>query len=147
MAGLTKASGRRVLLFVAIAILSAMVLSRTGSMFGDKDLVNWRTDIATELPKAETGAQPRVLYFTASWCPPCREMGQTTFSKEAMVKLLEDYQPLKIDIDAHDEIARKYGVSAVPTFVVLSGGKEIARASGYMDSTSMAEWLIRSRTQ
>ena len=37
---------------------------------------------------------------------------------------------VKIDVDKVPEAAQKYGVSSLPTFVFLKGGKEVSRFSG-----------------
>ena len=37
---------------------------------------------------------------------------------------------LKINIDHHSELARKYGVSSIPTVVIMKDGKELERVAG-----------------
>lgn len=136
----------RWVLFVAIAVVGLLALSRTGMLSGGNDIVPWQADVAAAIAQAESADQPRLLYFTASWCPPCQQMRQTTFSQQSVASLLAPYVPVKVDIDQHPELATKYGISAVPTFVMLAGSSELARASGYMDERDLAEWIIRATT-
>lgn len=69
----------------------------------------------------------KVLYFSASWCAPCRVVG--THVKELEEEFKEvDFE--KIDVDEQAELASKQGVRAVPTLVHLQDGQEVARVSG-----------------
>jgi thioredoxin 1 len=60
----------------------------------------------------------KVLYFTASWCPPCRAI------KPLFEKLSDEFkniQFVKIDIDENDKVAVEYKIHSVPTFVFING--------------------------
>ena len=68
-------------------------------------------------------AASAVLYFTAAWCGPCRQL------KPAVAALAEELargtRPVEVwtvDVDAHGELADAYGVQQIPSFVVLRGG-------------------------
>lgn len=137
---------RRLILFALLAVVAAMAISRSGGVSPTKDAVEWRTDAPAALSQAEISDQPRLLYFTASWCPPCKRMSQTTFQQQSVANMLAPYQPIKIDIDAHPSIAEKFGIRSVPTFLILAGQTEIARADGFMEPAFLAEWIARSRT-
>lgn len=57
-----------------------------------------------------------VLYFTASWCQPCRNI------KPLYEKLSEKYTDVafgKVDVDENSDAALDFEVSAVPTFVLF----------------------------
>lgn len=57
-----------------------------------------------------------VLYFTASWCQPCRNI------KPVYEKLSEKYPDVafgKVDVDENSDAALDFEVSAVPTFVLF----------------------------
>jgi thioredoxin 1 len=42
------------------------------------------------------------------------------------------FKVVKVDIDSEKEITENYNVSAVPTLVVIKGGKEVNRGVGAM---------------
>jgi len=68
-----------------------------------------------------------VLFFWASWHPPCAQMAQvaTELAKEhSGVKFLQ------IDTDKFSDIAEKYPVQSVPTFVFLKSGKQLEVIEG-----------------
>ena len=65
-----------------------------------------------------------VLYYTATWCPPCKAI------KPVYEKLSEDFEGIgfgKIDVDENAESAEAAGIRSVPTFV-FSGGANISGA-------------------
>lgn len=66
-----------------------------------------------------------VLFFNASWCGPCRQMKPIVKSMKR-----QGYRMRDIDVDRHHDLAAKYGVSSVPTFVFLEDGDEVDRFSG-----------------
>ncbi|KAG6598472.1 thioredoxin H5-like [Cucurbita moschata] len=68
-----------------------------------------------------------VVDFTASWCPPCRFIAPV-FAE--MAKAHVNVVFLKVDVDDLKEIAQKFEVTAMPTFVFLKGGAEVHRIVG-----------------
>jgi len=69
-------------------------------------------------------SRPKVLAFTASWCAPCQR------AKPALVEIRAAGVDVQIiDIDAHPDLARKHGVTGVPTFIVYVCGKAPVRTN------------------
>ncbi|CAM9554229.1 unnamed protein product [Chrysoparadoxa australica] len=68
-----------------------------------------------------------IMYFTAKWCPPCRQIAPeyVELSKEH-----QDVQFAKVDIDINAEAAEEAGIMSVPTFIFYKDGKEIGNFSG-----------------
>jgi len=73
--------------------------------------------------------QPVVVDFYADWCPPCRMM------TPVVEKLAEEYAGAvkigKLDTDASQGIAIRYGVSGIPTLGLFREGKMVDRLVGY----------------
>lgn len=63
-----------------------------------------------------------VMIFTASWCGPCR------MAARKYLKLANDFSDqcdiYKVDVDEHAQIAQKYSVRAMPTYIVFKGRLE-----------------------
>ena len=72
--------------------------------------------------------KPVVVDFFASWCAPC--MQQTPILEKWASAKQEKVDVVKINVDNAPNLASKYGVMSIPTLVVFSGGKEVARAIG-----------------
>lgn len=66
-----------------------------------------------------------ILYFSASWCQPCR-----TFGPVMNELSLEGINIRKIDVDNSPEITRKYNIRSVPTCVFVKNGKTVKSISG-----------------
>ena len=58
-----------------------------------------------------------IVDFTATWCGPCKMIGPKfeEFSKEAAN---EKVKFIKVDVDEASDVSEKYGISAMPTFMV-----------------------------
>jgi thioredoxin 1 len=68
-----------------------------------------------------------VLYFSASWCVPCKQMKPIVEQLEADTGI----SFRKIDIDSDHITPEKYRVMSVPSFVLVDeNNQEISRAVG-----------------
>ncbi|KAL9685253.1 hypothetical protein QQ045_022701 [Rhodiola kirilowii] len=71
--------------------------------------------------------QLMVIHFSASWCGPCQFIEPVV---DAMASEYKDVSFANIDADELSGVAKEFGVTAMPTFVLLKGGKEIDRVAG-----------------
>lgn len=74
-------------------------------------------------PEPAPNVKSTVLAFEASWCGPCQR------NKPALAALAQRYSITHIDIDSRRDLASQYGITAVPTYVVMKLGKEIGRSN------------------
>ena len=66
----------------------------------------------------------QVLYFSASWCGPCKAF------RPLMESMQNEIPVTFIDVDASPQTAQQYNVKSVPTTIVVQNGVEIGRAVG-----------------
>jgi thioredoxin 1 len=65
------------------------------------------------------------LYFSATWCGPCRTLGPVMNELQR-----EGYNIRKIDVDSDPNMASQYNVRNIPTVVLIKNGQEVARQVG-----------------
>jgi thiol:disulfide interchange protein len=108
-----------------------------------KELIPWRSDLAAAQAEATAGHKPVFAYFTAKWCGPCQQMKSTTWSDNSVNDAMASYVPVKIDVDEHPDLAKRFEITAMPTYRILSpdDGTIVRGAEGRMEPEQMARWL------
>lgn len=82
-----------------------------------------------------TKAELLVLYFTAKWCGPCQQISPII---DQLSNSYSNINFLKIDIDEHKQLASRFSISSIPTFLFVNKGKELERVRG-ADITKLNE--------
>ncbi|KAF2008106.1 thioredoxin-domain-containing protein [Amniculicola lignicola CBS 123094] len=71
-----------------------------------------------------------VVDFYADWCGPCKTIAPIFSSLAEKESKPGKLQFCKVDVDAAQDIARKYGVSAMPTFLVIKSNSVVDTIRG-----------------
>jgi len=73
---------------------------------------------------------PVVVDFSASWCPPCKQL-HPIFNQVAR-KYHGKVKFIYIDVDKAPQLAKQYGVESVPTLLFVNQQGVIDRNIGFM---------------
>lgn len=84
-------------------------------------------------------SKPVMVDFWAAWCGPCRMVAPI------IEQISEEYKDKavvgKLDVDANQEFAAKYGVRNIPTVLIFQNGEVVGRQVGVAPKTTYAEAL------
>lgn len=79
-----------------------------------------------------------LLDFSAVWCGPCQMIAPVIHE---IAEENKDIVVGKIDVDNDTPLAIKFGVSSIPTLVVMKNGQAIDKAVGLRSKEQILEML------
>jgi thiol:disulfide interchange protein len=147
---------KKIVAFIGVGVLALAFMSSTCSMnsgeapSGNGDTLSMAPapgisfkNKSFEQAKAEAKKAGKLIFIDAytDWCGPCKRMAATSF-KDAKVGELynKSFVNLKIDMEKGEgpNIARKYGVNAYPTLLIVDGnGKLVKQVVGMKSSAQL----------
>ena len=104
--------------------------------------VVWELYHSGSVSATQPQGKPVIMDFYADWCIPCHELDETTYRDFRVVKALEGFRRVKVNLTNEDNAeggaaVEQFEVQGVPTILFLDRkGNEIKpmRTTGYIDA-------------
>jgi thioredoxin-like negative regulator of GroEL len=104
--------------------------------------IEWQ-EYEAGMARSKQDNKPVLIDFTTSWCGWGRKLEQDVFSNSNVIAQSQQFVCMKVDGDRRSDLLRRYGVTGLPTAVLLGpGGPEVHRIVGYRPA---AQYLAEMR--
>ncbi len=80
-----------------------------------------------------------VVDFSATWCGPCRMLAPVL--EEISEEMAGKVNFYNVDVDDDSALAAGFGISSVPTVLLLKEGKVAAQSVGFKPGPAMKSWI------
>lgn len=79
-----------------------------------------------------------LLDFWATWCGPCQMIAPVL---DEIAEECPDITVGKIDVDKEQELAMSFGITSIPTLIVIKDGKSVEKAVGMRAKNQILEMI------
>jgi len=81
--------------------------------------------------------KPVLIDFWASWCGPCKMLAPNV--EEIANEYSDEIKVGKVNVDDEPELASAFGISSIPTLVVIKNAKVTNTSVGYRSKSEIIE--------
>ncbi len=102
-------------------------------------------EIDAAFARAAAQKKPVLMYWGASWCPPCNQLKATLFNRQDFATLSQHFVAVHVDGDrpGAQRVSTRFKVSGYPTVVLFTPDRqEITRLPGEVDAAQVMAVLL-----
>lgn len=85
--------------------------------------------------------KPVLVDFWAEWCGPCRAIAPVL--EEVAQAREQSLRVVKVNVDEHPGLARRYGIRSIPMLMLFQGGELRAQQAGSLRRVELEALLDR----
>ncbi len=94
---------------------------------------NFEKEVSSESEKAV------LIDFWATWCGPCKMIAP--FIEEISEEYSDTIKVGKVNVDDEPSLAAKFGITSIPTLLLIKNGEVVKTSVGYIPKEKIVELL------
>ena len=128
------------------ALLALLLVTRAGGADTNAASPVFHGSVKAASEAAAADQSLVLVVFGADWCGPCKQLKAKTLDSREFNEQAGALHLAEVDVDAEAGMARDYGVTAVPTPVLLTADNKVAgRRTGFLATAELLLWLREAR--
>ncbi len=129
-------------IFVVTSLVPAQIRPQQAIAAGSGKKPIWFDSYQAGISAAQAQKRPVLIKFEAEWCSWCKKMDREVFVQPQIIKSLENYVCIKIDVDKQRNVALAYKIRTLPRIIVVNTHDEIVGDwIGYRDPAEFSKLL------